>query len=167
MLFDCLWKIVFSWRYHLHVIWLFRKDYIQLEIPLTCYLTVCVRLYSAGDTINMLWLFLKDWIQLEIWLKCYMTFFLCVVLIVHFSISLDNGQLDAQLLYFTIHLLYSSTCFKHYMLIIRRLNCIDAASGIFLSFNGRPLHRLRENSQPLHRMATDWEDDTRCCIETI
>ena len=42
----------------------------------------------------------------------------------------DNDQLDAYLLYFTIRLLYSSTCFKHYMLIIRRLNCIDAASGI-------------------------------------
>ena len=33
-------------------------------------------------------------------------------------------------IYFTIHLLWSSTCFEHCMLIIRRLNCIDAASGI-------------------------------------
>jgi hypothetical protein len=31
------------------------------------------------------------------------------------------------------------------MLIIRRLNCIDAASGIVLSVSGRPVYRLREN----------------------
>jgi len=54
-----------------------------------------------------------------------------VLLTVHLSISLDNDQLDAHLLYFTIRLLQSSTCLEHYMLIIRTLNCIDAASGIF------------------------------------
>jgi hypothetical protein len=43
---------------------------------------------------------------------------------------LGNNQLDTQLLYFTIRLLWFSTCFEHYMLIIRRVNCIDAASGI-------------------------------------
>ena len=48
----------------------------------------------------------------------------------HLSINLDNDQLDANLFYFTIRPLKSSTCFEHYMLIIRRLNCIDAASGI-------------------------------------
>ena len=73
---------------------------------------------------------------------------------------LDNDQRDAHLLYFTIHLLHSSTCFEHYMLIIRRLNCIDAASGIVLSVSGRPVLRLGENcsavlSQPEHRTATD------------
>jgi hypothetical protein len=31
------------------------------------------------------------------------------------------------------------------MFIIRRLNCIDATSGIVLSVSGRPVHRLREN----------------------
>ena len=41
-----------------------------------------------------------------------------------------NDQLDTHLLYFTIRLLKSSTRFEHYMLIIRRLNCIDAASDI-------------------------------------
>ena len=45
-------------------------------------------------------------------------------------VILDNDQLDTHLLYFTISLLQSSTCFEHYMLIIRRLSCIDAASGI-------------------------------------
>ena len=45
-------------------------------------------------------------------------------------VFLGNDQLDTQLLDFTIRLLRSSTCFEHYMLIIRRMNCIDAASGI-------------------------------------
>ena len=44
-------------------------------------------------------------------------------------------------------------------------NCIDAASGIVLSASDRSVHRLRENcsaflSQPVHRTATNWEDDT-------
>jgi len=43
---------------------------------------------------------------------------------------LGTDQHDTQLLYFTIRLLWSSTCFEHYMFIIRRLNYIDAASGI-------------------------------------
>ena len=47
------------------------------------------------------------------------------------SIILGDDQLDTQLFYFTIlFLLLSSTCFEHYMLIIRKLNFIDAASGI-------------------------------------
>ena len=58
---------------------------------------------------------------------------------------LDNDQRDEHLLYFTIYLLHSSTCFEHYMLIIRRLNFIDAASGIFLSVSGRPVHSVGEN----------------------
>jgi len=66
-----------------------------------------------------------------------------VLLTVHLSIILDNDQPDAHLLYFTIYLLHSSTCFKHYMLIIRRMNCIDAASGIVLSVSGRPVHMHR------------------------
>ena len=44
----------------------------------------------------------------------------------------------------SIRPLQSSTCFEHYMLIIRRLNCIDAASGI-VTFSVRPVHRLRGN----------------------
>ena len=85
---------------------------------------------------------------------------------------LDSYQRDAHLLYFTIYFLHSSTRFEHSMLIIRRFGCVDAASGIVLSVSGRPVHRLGENcrevlSQPVHRTATDWEDDTRCCINTI
>ena len=74
-------------------------------------------------------------------------------------ILLGNDQLDTQLLYFTISLLWSSTCFEHYMLIIRSVNCIDAASGIVtLSkwLSGAQVEReLREI------------DDSRCCINTI
>jgi len=68
-----------------------------------------------------------------------------VLLTVHLSISLDNDQVDAHLSYFTIRPLQSTTCFEHYILIIKRLHCIDAASGIVLSVSGRPVHRLREN----------------------
>ena len=75
-------------------------------------------------------------------------------------LRLDNDKLDAHLLYFTMRPLQSSTCFENYMLIIRRLNCIDAASGIVLSVSGRSVHKLRENcsavlSQLVHRTATD------------
>ena len=58
------------------------------------------------------------------------------------------------------------------MLIIRRLNFIDAASGIVLSVSGSSLYRLRENycavlSQPVQRTATDVKNDTRCCINKV
>ena len=83
--------------------------------------------------------------------------YIYVLLTVHLGIILDNDQPDAHLLYFTIYLLHFSTCFEHYMLIIRKLNCIDTASGILLSVSGRPVQRK----------VTDWEDDTRCCINTV
>ena len=68
-------------------------------------------------------------------------FFRYILLTVHFSITLHNDQLDSHLLYFTIRPLKSSTCFEHYMLIIRRVNCIDTASGIvpLNLYTGRPL----------------------------
>jgi len=66
----------------------------------------------------------KLWITINLYCSFY------VLLTVHLSIILDNDQLDTHLLYFTIRLLKSPTCFEHYMLIIRRLNCIDTASGI-------------------------------------
>jgi len=60
----------------------------------------------------------------------YFTIRLSFLLTAHLSIILGNDQLDTQLLHFTLCLLCSSTCFEHYMLIIRRVNCIDAGSGI-------------------------------------
>ena len=82
-------------------------------------------------------------------------------------IVLENDQRDAHLLYFTIYLLWSSTCFEHCMLIIRRLNYIYAASGIVLSMSDRSVHRLGKNSPNLCTGRTDCEDDTRCCINAI
>jgi len=53
------------------------------------------------------------------------------------ELSLDNDQIDAHLLYFTVRPLQSSTRISN----IRRLNCIGAASGIVFSFSGRLLQR--------------------------
>ena len=61
------------------------------------------------------------------------------------SIILDNDHRDAHLLLFIVYLLHFSTCFEHYMLIIRRLKCIDVASDIVLSVSDRPVHRLGGN----------------------
>jgi muramidase (phage lysozyme) len=49
-----------------------------------------------------------------------------VLLTVHLSIILANDQLDTQLLYFTIYLLHSSTCFDRCLLIIKKSKCTDA-----------------------------------------
>jgi hypothetical protein len=62
--------------------------------------------------------------------EAYLIAYLYVFLTVHLGIILDNDQLDTDLPYFTTRLLQSFTCFEHYMLIIRSLNCMDAASGI-------------------------------------
>jgi len=43
-------------------------------------------------------------------------------------------------------LLYASTCFEHYVLIIRRSKLYYTASGIITTVSGRPVHRLREDS---------------------
>ena len=89
-------------------------------------------------------------------------FIFCVLLTAHLSIILDNDQLDTHLLYFTIRLLQTSTCFEHYVHIIRRLNCIDAASGIVTL--GKWLSGAQVERELL---ATDRVDDTRCCINKI
>ena len=47
---------------------------------------------------------------------------------------------------FTISLLYASTCFEHYVLIIRRSKLYYTASGIITPVGGRSVHRLREDS---------------------
>ena len=128
------------------------------------YSSVCVsfQLWRMKQKFSLK-IFLSSWLhgdtrQDTIWTLC------CLIL--------DNDQRDAQLLHFKIYLLHSSTCFEHYMLIIRRLNCIDVAPGIVLSISGRPVHRLGDNcrtvlSQPVHRTVIDWKDDIRCCINTV
>ena len=83
-----------------------------------------------------------------------------VLLTVHLSISLDNGQRDEHLIYFTIRPLQSSTCFEHYMLIIRRLNCIVAASGIVTLSkwpSGAQVEREMFPPQTVYRTATYYE----------
>jgi len=78
-------------------------------------------------------------------------------------------QLNAQNLVFCfiISLLYVSTCFEHYVFIIRRSKLYYTASCIITPVCGRPVHRLREDSllsQPVYGTATYRFDDTRCCI---
>ena len=43
-------------------------------------------------------------------------------------------------------LLYISTCFKHYVFIIRRLKLYYTESGFITPVGGCPVHRLREES---------------------
>ena len=81
--------------------------------------------------------------HLYIWYTANYSFY--ILLTVHLSIILDNDQLDTHLIYFTIRSLQSSTCFDHYMLIIRSLNCINAASVIILSVSDLPVHKFSLN----------------------
>ena len=41
--------------------------------------------------------------------------------------------------------LYASTCFEYYVLIIRRSKLYYTASGIITPVGGRPVHRFRED----------------------
>ena len=61
----------------------------------------------------------------------------------HIFILVIN-QLDAQNLFYS-KFIYASTCFEHYVLIIRRSKLYCTASGIITPVGGRPLHRLRED----------------------
>jgi hypothetical protein len=68
-------------------------------------------------------------------------------------------------LFYTVCLLQSSTCFEHYMLIIRRLDCINTASGIVT------VCKLLVSAQSSLNLCTDQpfieSDDTRFCINTV
>ena len=57
-------------------------------------------------------------------------------------------------IFFITSLLYASTCFEHYVLIIRRSKLYYTASGIIIPVGGCPVHRT----------ATYRCDDTRGCI---
>jgi len=59
----------------------------------------------------------------------FLFLFFYVLLTVHLSIILGVNQLNAQNL-FIISLLYASTCFEHYVPIIRRSKLYYTASGI-------------------------------------
>ena len=45
-------------------------------------------------------------------------------------------------------LFHASTCFEHYVLIIRRSKLYYTASGIITPIGGRPVNRLREDCAP-------------------
>ena len=46
---------------------------------------------------------------------------------------------------FIMSVFHASTCFEHYVLIIRRSKFYYTASGIITPIGGRPVHRLRED----------------------
>ena len=54
--------------------------------------------------------------------------------------------------------------FRAHVLIIRRSKLHYTASGIITPIGGRLVHRLREDSQPVHETATYICDDTRGCV---
>jgi len=63
-----------------------------------------------------------------------------VLLTLHLSIFvLVINQLDEQNLCFKISLFHASTCFEHYVLIIRRSKLYYTASGIITLIGGRPV----------------------------
>ena len=66
----------------------------------------------------------------------------------HLQWILAIDQLNAQILVFVISLLYSSTCFEHYVLIIRRADCIIQHLVSSHSVGCRPVRRLRTGRQP-------------------
>ena len=47
-------------------------------------------------------------------------------------------------------LFHASTCFEHYVLIVRRSKLYYTTSGIITPIGGRPVHRLREDSEVLY-----------------
>jgi len=61
-----------------------------------------------------------------------------VLLTVHLSTILVTDQLNSQNSCFIISLLYSSTCFEHYVLIIRMSKLYYTANGIITPVGGRP-----------------------------
>jgi len=63
-----------------------------------------------------------------------------------FKTTLITDQLNAQKSCFIISFLYASTCFEHYVLIVRRSKLYYTASGIVTPVGGRPVHRLRQEA---------------------
>ena len=88
--------------------------------------------------------------------------FFYVLLTVHLSIILVINQLNAQNLVFLISLLYASTFFEHYVLIIRRSKLCYTASVIVTPCRW-PSGAQVERGLCTGRPPTEC-DDTRCCI---
>jgi len=62
---------------------------------------------------------------------------------------------------FTISFISCLYMFRAHVLIIRRSKLYYTASGIIKPIGGRLVHRLREDSQPVHERATYRCDNTR------
>ena len=78
------------------------------------------------------------------------------------SLFPNINQLDALNFY---NKFISSLCmFRAHVFIVRRAKLYYTVSGIITPTGGRPVHRLREDSQSVHRTATYRCDDTRSCI---
>ena len=68
----------------------------------------------------------------------------------------NRGTFQKAVLCSIISLLYASTCFEHYVLIIRRSKLYYTASGIITPVGGHPVHRLRADwTSPLSTCAWD------------
>ena len=78
------------------------------------------------------------------------------------DIYLNINQLDA--LNFIMSLFHASTCFEHICSSSGGQKLYYTASGIITPVGGRPVHRLRVLSQPVHGTATYRCDDARGCI---
>ena len=57
---------------------------------------------------------------------------------------------------FPLSLLYASTCFEHYVLIIRKSELYYTSSGIITPVGGHPVHRLRAEKKNIKRMNICW-----------
>ena len=93
-----------------------------------------------------------------------------------------NDQLDAQLHHIILFYYYNPIhVLSNSVLIIKRSDCINTASGIVFSVSDCPVCRLRRNwlgwvgvlfestvpSQPAHWTVSYRDYTTRCCINTI
>ena len=64
-----------------------------------------------------------------------------ILLTVHLNLIVEINRLNVQnFVFFVICLLYASTCFEHYVLIIRRSKLYYIASGIITPAGGRQVH---------------------------
>ena len=63
--------------------------------------------------------------------------------IIDYFFNRNINQLDA--LNFIMSLFHASTCFEHYVLIVRRPKLYYIAYGIITPIGGRPVHRLRKD----------------------
>jgi len=64
------------------------------------------------------------------------------------TITMMHGPLNIRCTNscFIIRFIIPSTCFEHYVLIIRRSKFFYTASGIITPVDGRPVHRLKEDT---------------------